>query len=277
MYAFFYVTLLVTSSLSGMDDLAISPPTNLTKFPLEVQNYIAQFLPFPDSESEAEFIERTREPKVVPSKRYERFLTYFPTGTNPSNPYGGYGYCAYYSPDQTKIALLEVPWPYTKSNLSKPMITLIDAKKDKKIWSGESRYSLILVALSQHADTFAYIRRHIGKGKDDATEEEDLQWSMEHVLVIKNRVTKRVQKCIVPYTYFVIRSIGFNKQGTHIAVHGLDADQLSEEEHASNYADIPSKHHIIFPLKSNMQNKRTDKNRLLTYFRQQRVCKEFMV
>ena len=70
--------------------------------------------------------------------------------------------------------------------------------------------------------------------------------------------------------------IAFNKQGTHIILHGADCTQVKNMVFSigddATQEFMP--HHLIFPVTVNEQNAVPSKKTLQHYFQQRRICKD---
>jgi hypothetical protein len=270
-------TYLAVHQISAMECTAesiipISPSQHVTHcyfelLPHELLNYIAEFLPFNDRESEEEFIARTRIPKKVPREYYQ----YVPVPTEFCIFKKLHTHSVVFSADETKIALYMLFYHANETQSSR-LLTIFDLKTKQVLLHDEDLPSTASkhIALSRSGDMFAYIQSTLdvnAKCVDD-------KGCSSTVLVIKNNSTKATQQFVIRDSFYNISSVDFNKQETHMIVHGIDYNKLDTAAPGKLSMKEPL-HHLIFPLQSkesNMQNTNTHKNTLEEYFRRCRVC-----
>jgi hypothetical protein len=232
----------------------------LSKMPLDIQNHIAHFL-LCDDETEEQFIARTKKPsRIIATEDWKKLCSHFPdTGKTIKSLILGS------SPDNNKIVLLQEYYtaPYNNQEDKKPSSDLImfdireGIEKSKKIYTGEiSKKDCWHIALSQSANMIASIH----KGSSITSR------PCKDSLSVQKLDAQKTLSFIIPYDFFIGAAlVNFNKQGTHVIVHG--------------HVDLGhgrTKQHLIFPLKkqthADIEYTEKPTNLLQNYFRETRVC-----
>lgn len=225
----------------------------LSKMPLDIQNHIAQFV-LCDDETEEQFIARTKKPcRIIAPQGWMKLCSHFPATkkTIKSLIRGS-------SPDNNKIVLLQ---SYYGEPTNTSDLIIFDIRegieKTKKIYAGEiSKKDYWHIALSQSANIIASIHK----------EPSITSRPCNHLLSVQKIDVQKTLHFIIPYDFQVGSAlVNFNKQGTHVIIHGL--------------VDLgygPTKQHLIFPLKqqriADIAYTENPINALLDYFKERRVC-----
>jgi hypothetical protein len=241
-------------NLYAMD--VIKPnPFLFYKIPTDVLDHIASFLIFDDSETEAEFIERTQA--ITTQKLPIKYFAYLPE----KNCILSEILCSQYCPNNKIIAVLQrlEPNGYNTSTL-----TVINTKNDTIVYEQkENLNNCFDIAVSCNGTMIALLSIL----ENEISKEKDFTSCYKELLTIKNINTHVEQIINIPYT-FILRSdhpaIAFNKQGTHIITHGLNAKK-------SNFDP-----HIIFPITVNTPTDDQNKKTLAKYFMQKFICKNLL-
>jgi hypothetical protein len=254
-----------------MEEVEINPiemevetkPFPLLLLPSDVLDFIAHFLPFNDTESEQEFIERTKTKKEVPQKCVEH-LPKFECG---------YGlrtisvYCPY-----NKFIALQFE-QYSEIHKSSTLI-IINGDNNQAVYTTEIKQYTSSIALS-HKEMFAIIYSEKDLSRGQFTE----VIHYKDVLSIKNIKSQKEESHTIPENFSITNNnvkyptIAFNKQGTQIILRGYDQMQAS-----SNPLDSQNNvHYKIFPITINTPNQNADNKKTLEkYFKQQGICKEII-
>jgi hypothetical protein len=267
--------------------LAIITSAHAYGMEMEVENYlfkcstdvldlIASFLPFEDIEYEQEFIERTKE--LTPIEKIPvRYIADLP-----SHDFK----CEAYCPNNKLLVLLEK----NEKNSMRDRELIIGAgaafiiidtgsyKKDTKNYqkkfynsplSKNNKYSNI--AISRNGDMLATLHSERYRPKNCRIE----RLFYKNVLTIINVATSTTESHDI-LDYFELShqhpTIAFNKEGTHIIIHGNDCTKhLSYNEFNENTVN----HHMIIPLTVNTPHSDIDNKKTLEkYFKKQMICKE---
>jgi hypothetical protein len=235
---------------------------HLARLPIDVMNRIAQLLPFNDRETEAKFIERTScISKAVPCQYYEHLLA--PLAELSSKQRGiGVGFC----PDKTKFVFVQLLW-----TIEPELLTIFDIKQGRKT---HGQYicgrTTPLIALSQCGQMFAIIKMEVGFSEHHGCQ------SFKPVLFLENTVTKKTEEFSIPDRLLQVTSVGFNKQGTHIIVYGLDGNKVRFSPRRNDFTGKLT-HHFIFPLESDAKiiEEKSEK-KLDDYFKRRPICKKIL-
>jgi len=244
--------------------------------PHETRDYIASFLPFDDYETEEEFINRTKALKIkyIP----EEYFEHLPHSQHHSNIYSAY------CPNNHLCALLQQNGQFVLGigtgdrRQEPPVLAIINQKNNTllKIINLDKRKSFFKIAISRDGNLLGTIHKERDYNKTAGRD-------FKNILTITNfAATKTETHDIPPFFELTNRhpTITFNKQGTHIIIHGDDAEQYDD---LIDYGDPcnakfanPIPHHKIISLTVNtpdldVNNKKT----LAKYFAQQGVCKNF--
>lgn len=234
----------------------------LLMLPLEIQNFIASFLSFNDSELEQQFIKRTKNKKKAIPKKCFNHIPPFTFGTGLKKTLSAY------CPNNKTIAL------FTKAyNASKSIQTLIiiDYHNNlQKICTIQHQNDIFTIAISRNRDIFATI--HAIKDFSRGAFTEAIYY--KNILSINNINSQKEETHEIPDCFVISHDeqypiIAFNKQGTHLILLGNDLNKLCD-----NLSDT-IQHHIIFPLTINTPDQSAEKQTLEKYFRQQGICKDF--
>ena len=264
---------LIVASITAQVNAMEEPPCLFAMLPVDTCNYITQLITYDDTETENEFINRTRTltPNTVPDDCKKHLSSdKFP---DISQGRSSKGTLVAYSPHGTNVALLELLCGNTELTLK-----LVHRGKEHKAHNEfipQKQYSHC--ALSSHATMFALIdkAKEIGNSYGD----EVMCYVTTKTLRIYNTTTKKEQECDIstyklPYS-IQHPAIAFNKQGTHVIVHGIDHAQ-KQASHNFGSKDIaieenPVQHHVIIPLTINTRHVPVT---LQHYFEQKGICKQ---
>jgi hypothetical protein len=285
--------IIYTSTISAMNDVPMSDvqpvqaveqaltvdrasaPTDgichLACLPVDGMNYIAQFLPFNNRETKEELIARTCEPKTVPHQYYEDLLTHIYAGPTmiPENNCDRNIKVAF-CPQKTKFVFFE---NFHGMGFLKMTLTIFDLTTKTTIFTQKFDATIVRhLALSQCAQMFAFICNKI----DDPSYYYVEEPHYENALFVKNIKTEKIQKFSIPKQSVNINSIAFNKQGTHLIVHGVDLNKITISHGVHDYdAYEDDRCHLIFPLESDAKiiEEKSEK-KLDEYFRQNWICRE---
>ena len=256
--------LFVSLKISGME---VESPVHFKSLPVELLNYIAQFLPW---ETEEEFIERTQQEKIglsFPPDYYKYLLG--DGGTK--EPIVGV-----FSPDKGKIALFKIYCGgcYRLCNICRApelVIVDLDQKKDdeKVLFAGTlAKNHYRTIALSASGNMYAGIK----KQKRNEVKEQEVMISSHRdvcydLLVVRDIKKKKERTFEIP-EHVTISHLMFNKQCTQVIAHARD------------YRYVPmQRNYTIFNLQDNVDQKVVEQvnksNRLLNYFNHYGVCKKY--
>jgi hypothetical protein len=230
---------------------------SLYKIPIEILNQIASYLTFTDRETEIEFIERTE--KMEAHKLEDKQLSLLPM-QNPSEQEVLYSSCC---PDNKIIAILQC----FNNSLQGSSLTLINKVNNTVLYAehlGLKTCSNVTASRNGSMIAFAAI------SVNNSNYSSDFAKCLKEELIVKNINLNEEMFFNIPYT-FILRqenpAIAFNKQGTHIIIHGSDSEKLK--------TDL-SLHHIIFPLTTTATSDDINKKTLAKYFMQRRICKDLL-
>jgi hypothetical protein len=249
----------VENDIIEMDVETTSFP--LLMLPADIQDFIASFLSFNDNELEEQFIERTKnKKKAIPEQCFNHV---------PSFTFGaGLKTLSAYCPNNKTIALFTKLYNQGKSIQT---LIIIDRHNNQEICNIQlNQNNISTIAISRNKDMFATI--HSVRDSSRGTFSERIYY--KSILSIKNINSQKAESHEIP-DYFSISHhkeypiIAFNKQETHLILHGNDLNKLCD-----NSSDT-IQHHIIFPVTVNTPNQNAEKRTLETYFRQQGICKNF--
>lgn len=241
-------------------------PFPLLMLPFDIQNFIATFLPFNDSEEEQQFIERTAHKKKAIPEKCSDHIPSFTLGT-------GLKTVSAYCPHNKTIALLIKLYNEVKATGT---LMFIDRYNNQKICDIPLNYNHIsTIAISRNRDMFAIIHE-IEQCRSNAIE--IMQY--KSILLVKNINTHKEEIYDIPSNFAITNTpdhpkIDFNKQGTHIILRGYGREYDNPYYMPIPAAECPA-HHIIFPLTVNTPNQNAKNKTLEKYFRQQGVCKELI-
>lgn len=239
--------------------MEIAPLCFFYKMPIEILNHIAIFLTFDDIETENEFIERTKALTTqndIPNK----YLTLLPI----PNPKQQKKLQAVRCPNNKIIALLQ-SFPEQEANTT---LTVIDKKNNKILYTQFIGLNFCFNIAISHNGTMiatALLNALVNKNAQNNQFE-----TFEEIVVIKNIISKKEEAFDIPYTFssrLERPALAFNKQGTHIILHGTDSTQLKNNS---------SDHHMIIPLTINPSIDNDNKKTLEKYFAQKMICKNLL-
>lgn len=237
-----------TNAITSSDsiDLCI-----LSKYPTDILDLIAQFLPCHDYETEEEFIERTKALIIIYKSKKEwiksqkKFLIHTHTLNIPpihSTPY------VKYSPDNAIIIASQ----HIATSEMKSKLYIIDRRANKpKEFSVDRLDSL--VAISSDGNLFAKIYPQEEYKYPDERK--------DHLTIINLCTEKEETYNLLTFLtkYDENSIIAFNKQGTHIIAHGQNNQ------------------HQIFELTVNTPNPNADhKKTFAKYCAQRGICKDLI-
>ncbi len=192
----------------------------------------------PIEETENEFIERT--------KKY--YLEKLPFCNRNPKPYHIFFLTAY-CPDNILRAEIE------KNEDVLPTLRVMDTTKNNKQLYFDRRgdlYGHTNIAISRHGNMFAVV--HPISDKFQNSRCDVLQDNM--VLSVKNMLSKEIKYFDLPYRFAVSDKhggIAFNKQSTHVILHGCDYHQMPSGT-PLHYLAEKAPHHIIIPLTNDGPN-----------------------
>jgi hypothetical protein len=213
-------------------------------------------------------------PTVIPKQYFE----HLPAGAESLGPDYRHFYCAE-CPNNNIIAL------FVRFNGGKPPVAIINKKNNQLLHKKDlPNENCFKIAISRDGNLVG--TTHTGG-------------NLEQVLVITNLVTKETQQCAFSMYEFITRSdhhtINFNKQSTHIIIHGfeynqLDFSSLSTKEQKrirqrrlipwltdSYREENPVQHHRIIPLTVNTLDPNSNNKKTLTkYCAKRSICKDLM-
>jgi len=227
----------------------------LFAMPIDILNYITGWLMW---ESEKECVERINIVKTVP----EKFFHWFPFESRRCSAWESNiasGVKAFFCPDETKIALYEVVCGICCG----PQLVIIDDEQEREenkvIYNGQLEAgSYRTMGLSSLGHMIAVIYKQ-------SVDYDDIQLGYRDVLVVKKMATQEVRKFDFPDCFTPI-TLAFNKQGTHVVMHG-DEVMCGRKE---------SKH-IVFALKNSDPEPHNaiakPEHLLQDYCRHNRICK----
>lgn len=235
---------------------------HISRLPLETQNHIASYLVFSKEETEEEFIARTQTCAPIPKDIYiysewERLPTTTITAGFPNNNH---------------IAIFEFLSGTKQSHLT--IITNNDQKNVvfSRPFTGLD-YIYGIAFSSEPNSMIALVNRSESKKNHFKIECKDIK-SNAHLFTQK----------LNGYTY--VDSIHFNKQGTHIIVHGINENLTQKSDKTIScikdidpfgglimglrIQDSPY-HYTLFPIIEEQNH--TSKKTLLKYFNRKIICK----
>lgn len=242
----------------------------LARLPLEIRDYIAEFLVFKDRESEEEFLGRSRNKQVVKSPIYRSFCCPWRIGQASKGTY------AEFDPSKTKIAVLELLYDQYGLN---PALTVahfstrgyksaeqIIHRKSLDYLKGGSDKNIFAISPCGNLFAMIYDKLIESDGGD--------RHYWEEVLVLEDFIAKTQKELVcekyafgaMPIDSIRKKTIAFNKQASEIIVHGNYI--------VSNSDQAPQNVYAIFSLTSKQEHERKSKKTLDEYFRQHRVCKK---
>ena len=220
--------------------------------PVEVRDLIADLLFYHLEETKQEFIERT--------KKY--YLECLPHCNRNPNPY-----CIFYltadCPDKLLRAEIE------KSEGVLPTLRVMDTTKDYKRLHFDRRgdlYGHTNIAISRHGNMFAVVH----KIPDNSNNSRCDVLHDKTVLSVKNMISQEIRYYDLPYHFAVSdkhAGIAFNKQGTHVILHGCDYHQVPSGTPLHDLAE-KAPHHIIIPLTNYVPNPKNSEKTLTSYVKQ---------
>ncbi len=194
--------------------------------PKEVRNYLAQFIEFPDRETEPEFVRRTQQRETVSSDlytpfRYTRLIIDFP---------GNDTVHVQYSPNKEKIILLEKLYDIHTSRIRIIDYKNSDIKEQVVLTEFSKTIGPAIAALSSSGTRYATIQSRWVPVPNIF-----LPDRTKKVLVINNIITGQSQEFDFPF-FKEIKSIDFNKQETQVTIHGSKSNYsivplVTQEEH----------------------------------------------
>lgn len=253
----------------------------LTILPNHVQDLIAQYLTFDDIESEEEFIARTKTGKELASifSKYkehlisprERFFSGLEKGWHVSK------ILMAHCPNEENIAFLR--FLYAGIN-AMPELIIINAHEDidkhviKNRISWESkRENIYFIALSRHGHMFATLSQELEIPFTDLKKFDSFnsfkQYPIKQTIVIEETVTQNVIQYISFLNSLENPKMDFNKQGTHIIVHGFHSSKQDKTIGKESLLD-----YRIFPITIGEQSIIPLKKTLQHYFLQRGICKQ---
>ena len=143
------------------------------------------------------------------------------------------------TPHGIPFSVIKCFWDYE----AKPVVIFFDIEKKEALYSDKlTPVNCSLSALSSSTRTFAFIR----KIKYRSSNEQGFNCNYsKQFLTMKNRISQKKRNIEILCT-FKVSSVNFNKQGTHIIMHGLDRCKG-----APSYQIVPL---AMVPLKSKTCN-----------------------
>jgi hypothetical protein len=262
--------------------LCMNPEENNSSFftilPTEVQNYLAEFLTFDDIETETEFIERSKVKKINSSHaKYYKHINennnIFNNDIFPdlSSDYSSQGTLSAECPNKKKIALLEL-----RCSNFQPKIVIVNTVQNVPLYTNtiaQNQYTDL--AISRCATLLATIyeqHKHLTSDR-----REIMHYQIINTLEIKNINTNKLFTYTLPDNFMLPKHkehhlIAFNKQGTHVIIHGTDLTKstLSTNDRENN----PTEHHILIPITFNQTDEIVPAKQLHHYFEQKMICKQ---
>jgi len=238
--------------LNGMR--APCAPNFFSKFPTDILDLIAHYLIFDDIETEEEFIERTKNGALNYSGE-------------PAENGGDERSIISYCPKVNKYGIL-------REIDQKEHLIIFNKKTYQELHRKpiESKLYRHLV-LSWDADMFATIHSDL-----EAVSNSNEVYIHKDIFTAAGVTQQQKQEFVVP-KYFSLPSltdyplaIAFNKQKTHIIIHGIDHSQCKDTTYEKS--ENPIKDHIIVHLTITASIASPKKKTLQHYFAQKMICKE---
>lgn len=251
--------IIVVSFSVAMHVCAMQPICYLARMPLDVQAIILFFVK--DDETDEESVARTKN-SPVPDSAYDIFVL--------SEHFLPKPLLRTFSPDKTEVALFLPPNDLTIVDCEKKQVLRTDV-----LFSNGNEIKCI--ALSRGANLFAMV-----KSVFDFPENEKICYGpQKDILFIYNLVRSKKRECTFYTKMDEIFSVAFNKQRTHIIVHGTTRGTLDDELEEKSA-------HAIFPVNNdlhvNAARKREKESESITllvmeekptfqqYLRDRRIC-----
>lgn len=237
----------------------------LAQIPCDVQSLIAYYLTCED-ETKEEFIKRTL-PEKNSSEAFNAFFC-----KNIFLLEGVKKYCAAFGCNYTNIALIRMFHQNTTC-------TLFELEPDQSIKLIKKNDPLVpanysAVAISQTGTMFATIATKCINPSSSTYKKN----KVIHTLCIYKIGKKSPMMRYIPGYIENILATAFNKQGTHLIVHGTLNEVESTKKNAKEL-----KPYLMYPLKTNKsihiekQRSKSFKNELEKYFYEKKVCKKIPV
>ena len=236
---------------------------------IDILDHIAQYLPFHDCEFEEEFVERTKALKTLTVKEIpQEYVVQLPF-TNIK--------CGAYSPNNAIIAVLQKHHTNKEGRACmirgpKPQLIIIHRKdnlqQEHRIGKFGTKSSHL--AVSPGGNLVATI--HSELDTDASRRHEVLNY--KKVLTITNLSTKAQESCDVHENFTIAHNhpIAFNKQGTHLIIHGTDYSQPGVY-----IKDSLIMHHKIIPVTINTPDPQVDYSKTFAkYCAQRGICKKLI-
>ncbi len=245
------IAIIINFSLYSMQ--STGEPCYLAYLPEDIHDHIASYLTFHKRESDDEFIARTRIARPILPEHQKLFAH----KTFPNIHDSSAGTVRTYSIDGSKIISLK--------KLTNPQVTIFDIatntiREHKKFSpiSKENTTNIVHIALSQTGCDYAQVSY-------SQTDYEGLML-FDCWLTVHNIFFNTIKKFPISEYYGDIISIGFNKQGTKIIVHGRNAWSFIDKEH-------PERWHHMFLLTSPEQHAAKTTQTLAAYLLEYCCCK----
>jgi len=234
---------------------------HLAHLPAEIHAHIALYLTFPNSESDEEFIARSRASENI-TQEHREILEKHEQG-NYRWGGGSLGIIRTYSVDDSKIISLE-------KVAENPRVTIFDTHNKTERESvhlatlfKEDMLGIKHIAFSRNGTRCAQLQ----------AQEIEVNWLKEwqHWIIIKNILSDEIQQFLIPANYENFISIGFNKQGTKIIVHAKE--DLFWNDFILGKSKSKSIYHIV-PLTTPEEHKEKNEQTLEAYLRCMACCKD---
>ncbi|HLJ31000.1 MAG TPA: hypothetical protein VKU36_01055 [Candidatus Babeliales bacterium] len=255
---------------------------NLSRFPIEVLNHIAYYLPFDDIETEEEFINRTKALtiKEVPQK----YLEYLPDGYKHS--FQQY-LCTARCPNNKIIALLQRLEGNSLRTGGPKQATLmvIDKRNNQTIHHLEfetvKNHSVSKLAISTDGNLIGAIHEEWDYSLQNSLQDNGKDIFLEgdtytkNVLTITDIINKKTETHDLTRDFWCDDNhptIAFNKQATHLIMHGYD----SNDDNTICLVGPRVPHHKMYPLSiGTPELEAIPQKTFAKYCAQQMICKDW--
>jgi|SRR5579871_6796883 len=238
-----FLSIVIVAQMNAMQDLNF-----FSKLPPDVWDLIASYLIFNDIETEEEFIERTKNGALCYKEEVHN---------------GDEHQISSDCPRVNKIGVLR---PID----SEEYLIIFHNKTAQELYRkplGSNTHLKVYhrLILSRCADLFATIHSEIDRG-----------WkTVLTIMAVDNNVQK--QEFVIPEYFSLPQSIyplavAFNKQKTHIIMHGIDTQQYRGS--ARQASENPIVHHLIIPFTITLSSTAPKKKTLQHYFAHKGICKQ---
>ncbi len=247
-YTYISIFLFFINGIHAMETVHV--PCYLAQLPIELQNMIAEYLPFKDWETDAECIDRTKKQPEIP-KHYRKQLHRFAQWGQGLHPL----YTSF-SHDCSKLIFLQIAY---KGVTPCAHVTIMGTNTNEEVICADKP------DLAKLLDEYQGVLAHFAFSKN-------VKFVAVHEplpskkLIVKNVTTQTNQEFPLPDTYLV-DSLAFNKQTTKVLVH---YKSYSVDKQHNQIKKISQKFVPIVPEQEMGNYQKT----LNGYFKQRGVCKD---